>query len=444
MAKKVLILAKDKTAQDIQEMLLKLPVSLEIAASSKEIKKKAKGASLVILDDDILRSGNSRLRSEICSHLRRVKIDFILISSRRNIPSVLEAKDLGAVDYITKPIHYRDFILRFNAALKKKSRIACIGGGTGLFNVLLSLKMLPGVLLTSIVSMSDDGGSSGRLRASFGILPPGDIRRSLVALSNAPAFMNDLMHYRFSKGWGLKGHNFGNLFLVALSEIRGTMSDAIKGVGDILNIQGIVLPVTTQLTTLCAEFEDGTVVKGESKIDLSEERRPELHIKRIWQEPSVACDADVFAAIINADFIIIGPGDLYTSLITNLLVKNVRKAISLSSAKKIYICNLMTEPGETTNYDATTHVKEIIKYLGRDLLNYVIISNTRVSPEAVRKYAFKNQTPVSVGDMQDLWETTKASIILSDVGDVSELVRHHDAKLRNEIDKIIASSKPVR
>jgi uncharacterized cofD-like protein len=292
--------------------------------------------------------------------------------------------------------------------------------------------------------MSDSGGSSGRLRASFGILPPGDIRRSLVALSNAPSFMSELMQHRFSKGWGLKGHNFGNLFLTALAETIGSMPEAIKGVGDILNIQGIVLPVTTQLTTLCARFEDGTVVKGESKIDLCEERMPELQIKKIWHEPPVTCDADVFTAIINADFLIIGPGDLYTSIITNLLVKNIKKAIALSQAQKIYICNLMTEPGETTNYDAAMHVKEIVKYLGRDPLDYVIISNTHVSVEAVRKYALKHQSPVSLGDMQDLWETTKASIVLADVGDVSELVRHHDAKLRTEIDKIIASTKPIR
>jgi len=436
MQKKVLILTTEKISGEIRELFLKLPVSLGILTKAKEVKSKSKGANLVILDDDILRA-TGRLRAQIYAYLKHSGVTFIILSSRRNIQAVLEARNMGAVDYLSKPFHYRDFILRFNAALYGKKRIVCIGGGTGLFNVLLALKALPDILLTSIVSMSDSGGSSGRLRASFGILPPGDIRRSLVALSNAPSFMSELMQHRFSKGGGLKGHNFGNLFLTALSEFRGSMPEAIKGVGDILNIQGIVLPVTTQLTTLCAEFEDGTVIKGESKIDLCEERRPELLIKKIWHEPPVACDVDVFASLINADFIIIGPGDLYTSVITNLLVKNMRKALSLSRAKAIYICNLMTEPGETTNYNAATHVKEVIKYLGADMLDYVIISNTHLCAKAIRKYASKNQSPVYLGDMQDLWEATKASIILADVGDVSELVRHHESKLRAQIQELI-------
>lgn len=232
MSKNVLVVSKKNFVNQAREILSQLPFSVEIAINRQEINKKAKNV------------GRGRqLRLGVLRAIQQSKKDFIVVSSCKRTNVVLEAKDFDAADYITKPFHYREFIARLNAIINKKTRISCIGGGTGLFNLLLGLKTLPDILLTFIVSMTDDGGSSGRLRASFGVLPPGDVRRSLVALSNAPEFMNQVMQYRFEKGQELSGHSFGNLFLTVLAEIKGTMLEAIKGLGDILNIQGIVFPV---------------------------------------------------------------------------------------------------------------------------------------------------------------------------------------------------------
>ena len=189
----------------------------------------------------------------------------------------------GARDVIATPVHQRELVLRMSALLQRKRRIACIGGGTGLFSVLTGLRSAPGVLLSSIVTMSDDGGSSGRLRTTFGVLPPGDVRRSLVALSNAPEVMNYVMQYRFEGGDGLHGHSLGNLLLTALSELGGGMQGAVKAMGDILNVHGMVMCVTDRSTTLCAEFEDGSVVRGESAIDQCTGRAGTLRIRKVWQ-----------------------------------------------------------------------------------------------------------------------------------------------------------------
>ena len=352
----------------------------------------------------------------------------------------MEAAELGACEFIARPFNVREFTSRFNAVFHKKIRISCIGGGTGLFSLLLALKELPRIQLTSVVSMTDDGGSSGRLRASFGILPPGDIRRSLVALSNAPELMNEVMQYRFEKGDGISGHSFGNLFLTALSEIKGSMVQAVKGLGDILNIQGIVIPVTSTRSTLCALLKDGSVVRGESKIDLAEGRNPSLAIEHIWHEPKAEANPDALGAILFSDFVMMGPGDLYTSIITNFLVKDLVQAIARTRAKKIYICNLMTEPGETDGFDALDHVQEIVKYLNGDSLDHILISNTRISQESEDHYKKKLQSSVGIKRVHELKKITRAQVLLTDVGDEQELIRHDPAKLRTAIEQIIRLS----
>jgi len=288
------------------------------------------------------------------------------------------------------------------------------------------------------VSTTDDGGSSGRLRDSFGVLPPGDIRRSLVALSNAPDIMNKFIQYRFKKGGSFKGHSFGNLFLTVLNEIEGTMSDAVKGAGDILNINGIVYPVSSTDSTLCALFEGGKTIKGESKIDLCLGRSPGLRLKKCWHEPEPKCDVNAYASIINSDIVTIGPGDLYTSVITNLLISDIRKAIVQTSAKKVYICNLMTKPGETSGYDAFDHIKEIIRYLKTDCLDYCLLADTtRFSRTALHTYAKKGQYPVEAGSLQRLKKITKAKIVIADLAHEKELIRHDSDKLKYQIGKII-------
>jgi uncharacterized cofD-like protein len=439
MDKEVLVIGDKKFTNDISGILSQFITGVQCACSPKEIAKagRRKNVKIILFDCDSCDCHKTHFKA--LKALRATKKDFILFTSQRKIENVLKAKKAGASDLIVKPYNDRELIARFNAVAHKKTKIACIGGGTGLLNLLMGLKTIPGVHLTSIVSISDDGGSSGRLRASFGILPPGDIRRSLVALSNAPGLMNQVMQYRFEKGSELIGHNFGNLFLAALAEIKGSIIEAVKELADILYIQGIVLPIAKSQTTLCAEFEDGTVVKGESKIDLCEDRKPELAIKKLWHEPKLECDVDAYSCILNSDIVTIGPGDLFTSVATNFVIKNVAEAIKRTKARKVYICNLMTKPGETSGFDAVRHVKEIVRYMGGDHLDYVIVSNTRLSENAIKEYAKKDQAPVCLGGLERMKKVTKARIIIADVSHETELVRHDEVKMRSVIMNLMGS-----
>ena len=366
---------------------------------------------------------------------------FLVFSSQKNSSGLAsKARRDGASDYLVKPYNERELILRLNAAWLKKSRITCIGGGTGLFSLLLGLKTLPNTLVTSIVSMSDDGGSSGKLSQAFGILPPGDVRRSLVALSNAPEVMNQIMQHRFDKG-DVRGHSFGNLFLTVLAEVKGSMAEAVRTLSDILNIQGIVLPASHAATKLVARFSDQTVIRGESRIDLGEGRDPELKPIKLWHEPSAVCAPEAFSAILNSDVVTIGPGDLFTSVIANLAIEDLRKAVVETQAKKIYVCNLMTKPGETAHFGPEEHVREVIKYLKKDCLDAVLISNTQLSCESIEEYARKHQRPVGTGNLARLRKITKAEIVVCDIGHETELVRHDSVKLKNEIQKLLTKWK---
>lgn len=433
----VLVAGDDELKKTIVEIVARLKV--RIAAEADPLRffaaLKSGKADLVIADRDAFEDAAKWRRFLAALHKTRVR--FIVLSSKKDRADVLEARRFGSTDYITKPYNHREFIMRFNAIWHRKTRIACIGGGTGLFTLLLGLKSLQNSLLTSIVNMSDDGGSSGKLSQAFGILPPGDIRRSLVALSNAPDLMNQIIQHRFEKRGELHGHSFGNIFLTVLAEVKGSMSEAVRALSDILNIQGIVLPATRTLTTLVAKFRDGTVVRGESRIDLCEGRDPDTRVAKIWHDPVPECDIDAFASIVNADIVTIGPGDLFTSIITTLTVPGIRQAVLASSARKIYVCNLMTKPGETAGYDAPAHVAEVRKALGRDCLDAVIISNTRLSEESIFEYAKKHQSPVAPGTSARLRRATKARAVLADVGHETELVRHDSAKLKEEIRRFI-------
>jgi uncharacterized cofD-like protein len=433
----VLVAGNAELKKTVSEILARLNV--HIFAEEDPVRffavLKSKKADLVIVDHDAF--AETVKWRHFLKVLQETGARFIVLSSKKDRAAVLEARRFGSADYITKPYNHREFIMRFNAIGQKKTRIACIGGGTGLFTLLLGLKTLQDSLLTSIVNMSDDGGSSGKLSQTFGILPPGDIRRSLVALSNAPEVMNQIIQHRFEKRGELHGHSFGNIFLTVLAEVKGTMSEAVRALSDILNIQGIVLPATRTLTTLVAKFKDGTVVRGESRIDLCEGRKPETRIAKIWHDPVPECDIDAFASIVNADIVTIGPGDLFTSVITTLMVPGIREAVLASSAKKIYICNLMTKPGETAGYDAPAHVTEVRKALGRDCLSAVIVSNTHLSEESIFEYAKKHQAPVPPGTLARMRRATKARVVLADVGHETELVRHDSMKLKEEIHRLV-------
>ncbi len=434
---RILVIGEPETGAALAKTLSRLSAEVETESDPARIKKKVleKKFNAIFLDADDAWFENGR-KTSFQNWFRKTGKPLIVLSSQKKTGQVLEAYRLGASDTLTKPLNQRELIMRLNALLLKKTRLTCIGGGTGLFTLLLGLKTLPNFLLTSIVSMSDDGGSSGKLSEAFGILPPGDVRRSLVALSNAPEVMNQIVQHRFDKG-DLRGHSFGNIFLTVLAEVKGSMSEAVRALSDILNIQGIVLPASHSATRLVARFSDHTVIKGESRIDLGEGRDPNLSVKKIWHEPAAECASDAFSSILNSDVVTIGPGDLFTSVIANLVIDDLRKAVLKTRAKKLYICNLMTKPGETAHFNAEDHVRQVLKYLGEDCLDAVLISNTRVSEESVSEYAKKHQKPVEIGDLSRLKKMTKAEILIRDIGHETELVRHDSLKLKNEIEHLV-------
>lgn len=283
--------------------------------------------------------------------------------------------------------------------LNKGAKIVAIGGGTGLSMLLKGIKKYTNNI-TAVVTVGDDGGSSGRLREELGILPPGDIRNCIAALADDENLITELFQYRFKNGEGLEGHSFGNLFLTALCAITGNMVKAVKESSNVLNIRGVVLPATLDDMKLAAEFTDGTIVNGESNI-------PEVHkkIKRLFTEPAV-CRAlpEVIAAIQNADLIILGPGSLYTSVIPNLLVSGVVDAITESTAKKIYVCNIMTQPGETDDYTVASHVNALISHAkGRRIVDAVLVNDSL--PENISEgYAKSGSIPVKL-DIENLIPT---------------------------------------
>ncbi len=341
--------------------------------------------------------------------------------------AIVDAYAAGVAYYVVEPHHPRELLAQLNASLRGHRRIVAIGGGAGLYTLLCGLKAQPGTNLTAVVTVSDDGGSSGRIREAYGILPPGDIRRSLVALSTAPALMNQLFQYRFAHGDGLRDHNLGNLLLTAVAELVGSSGEAVRAVGDILNVQGTVLPVSDDAGTLCAEFIDGSIVRGEHRIDVPVERDPRLRVVRVWLEPPSPVTRTVVSALLAADTITVGPGDLYTSVIAALSTIGMRAAVAAARARTIYICNLMTKPGETHGYTVSDHLAAVLECLGPGSIDDVVVSNTRWSPEALGEYARLGQEPV----VFDVAATTALGVRAHAVGVGSEreLVRHDSTRL---------------
>lgn len=405
--------------------------ALSEAASTlgAEIVRAAAGAlACVLVDLDAV--GRAAGEAAVAEHAAR-GVPVFVAGSHLRPRDVHVLFGLGARDVAEAPLHKRDLILRLSAVLSGKRRIACVGGGTGLFNVLSGLRDAPRTLLTSVVTMSDDGGSSGKLRSSFGVLPPGDVRRSLVALANAPEVMSFVMQYRFGRGEDLRGHSLGNLLLTALSELTGSMQGAVKALGDVLNVQGLVMGVTEGSTTLCAALADGTVVRGESNIDRGDARTAETRIRRVFHEPPAETTPDVTAALLAADLVVLGPGDLYTSILPCLAIEGVADAIARGPSRRVYVCNLMTKPSETEGYDALDHVRAVVEALGEDALDEVIVSDTVLDLAAVEAYAREGQRRVIAPAPEAFAAVTRARVLARDVGDRSELVRHDGARLRD-------------
>jgi uncharacterized cofD-like protein len=305
--------------------------------------------------------------------------------------------------------------------LKRGYKIVTIGGGTGLATLLRGLKKHTSNL-TAIVTVSDDGGSSGRLQKELGVLPPGDIRNCLVALADDEALVTDLFRYRFTEGDGLTGHSFGNLFLAALTGITGNFDDAIKVSSRVLNIKGRVLPATLAVAQLCARLKNGTLVEGESNISKSSSP-----IDHVFLDPPQAEPLDeVIAAIRDADAIVLGPGSLYTSILPNLLVQGIAHEIEAANAVKIYVCNVMTQPGETVDYTASKHVEALIANAKARVCDIVIV-NDELPRKLLDLYAEERQLPVVIDkvrlDRQRV-RTVRAAVISE-----TETVRHDPEKL---------------
>lgn len=282
--------------------------------------------------------------------------------------------------------------------------IVVIGGGTGTFVVLKGLKHTPHHL-SAIVSMADSGGSNKRIRDEFGLLPTSDIRQCLVALSNEngeAGLLRKLFMYRFEKGEGISGMTFGNLFMAALSDILGSQAEAIRQTGNVLRISGQVIPVSFTDTNLVAEYENGEILTEEHLID-EPEHDGTLKIMKVYLKPKAKANPEAIDAIKNADLIVLGPGDLYTSVLPNLLVEDITGAIRKSAAKKVYVMNLMTKFGQTYNYTAADHLRIMKSYLNGDI-HTVIINNGVLSPQALGVYAKYHEYPVidnlAHGDMQ--------------------------------------------
>ena len=330
--------------------------------------------------------------------------------------------------------------------MSKLPNIVCIGGGTGTFVALKGLKYYPSNL-SAIVTMSDSGGSNKRLRDEFGLLPTSDIRQCLVALSDengGVGLLRKLFMYRFEKGQGISGMTFGNLFMAALSDILGSQEEAIHQTGKVLRIHGQVIPVSFTDTNLYATYEDGSTVSEEHLID-EPEHDGTLKIADVYLRPKAKANKEALEAIRQADLIVLGPGDLYTSLLPNLLVDGISRAIAGSKAKKAYVVNLMTKYGQTYNFSASDHVRVVEKYIGCPL-DFALINKGSIPARAISIYAGEHEQPV----VDDLSTSSSYKVVREDLVSgrftmkaksdtlVRSLIRHDSTKLAGVLNSLIS------
>jgi uncharacterized cofD-like protein len=305
-------------------------------------------------------------------------------------------------------------------------RIVVIGGGTGLSVMLRGLKMKP-LDITAIVTVADDGGSSGILREELHMPPPGDIRNVLTALADAEPLLHKMLQYRFQNGAGLAGHSLGNLILAAMTDITGDFVTGITELSRVLAVRGRVFPAANQAIVLKAEMSDGSIVVGESAIP-----KAGLAIRRVFIEPAnVEPLPQAVEAIREADAILIGPGSLYTSIIPNLIVPKLAEAIVASDALKLFVCNVMTQPGETDGYSVSDHLKAVHAHVGHHLFDYVIVNNGEIPPQVQQRYAEKGASAVQL----DLEEVTRSGykVIADQLVMFRTYLRHDAAKLSEHI-----------
>ena len=321
------------------------------------------------------------------------------------------------------------------ASFQAGPKVVVIGGGTGLSVLLKGLKQYTSQL-TAVVTVTDDGGSSGRLRAEMGVLPPGDIRNCLVALAETETLMDKIFQHRFSQGDGLQGHNLGNLLLVAMSEITGDFESAIKEVSKVLKVRGNVIPSTLEHVALGAVMRDGANILGETAI-----REYGESIDRLYLVPeSCAPVPATLEALMEADAIVVGPGSLFSSVIPNLLVDRVVQTISQSPALTFYVCNIMTENGETDNYSAADHIEVIMKHIGEQIFDYVVVNNGFIDEERLSRYLEEKAAPVEakVSELQELG----IEVIKADLVSDTEVAWHDSDKLARVIFDTLYGGRP--
>lgn len=316
--------------------------------------------------------------------------------------------------------------------LQQGSSIVVIGGGTGLSTMLRGLKEYTSNI-TAVVTVSDDGGSSGRLQKELGVLPPGDIRNCLVALADAEPLMREVFQHRFNgEVSGLSGHSLGNLFLAAMTQLReGDFERAVRDAAKVLAIRGNVLPSTTQPVVLHAEMADGTRITGESSI-----ARSHGPVARVALSPEDPCPvADALEAIRHADLIVLGPGSVFTSVIPNLLIPGMSEAIARSRALRVYICNVMTQPGETDGFKASDHVEAIIRHAGKRVFDYVLVNGRVPRRDLMAKYEVHGQMRVEP-DVESIRQQGFECIV-GDFISETDLVRHDPVKLARAIARLV-------
>jgi len=322
--------------------------------------------------------------------------------------------------------------------MAKRPRIVVVGGGTGTYQTLLGLRSYP-VDLVAVVTMSDSGGSSGRLRQELGVLPPGDARRALLALSGLhikKKTLNTLFDFRFNNG-ELAGHSLGNLLLAALTQITGRTDVAISEAARILEVSGQVLPVTLDKTELVARLADGTIIRGETNIDVRE-IKPKIPIGEVYLSPQGKIFPGTKKAILAADLILLGPGDLYTSIIPNLLIKGVDRALDKSKAKLVLVTNLMTKHGETDGFKTSDFVREVKKYLVRasnKLSDVLVNKKIKATPKIINWYQKYQAVPVE-NDL-DSKNEFQVKVVVRDFSQKGNLLRHDSKKLARAIMKLV-------
>jgi uncharacterized cofD-like protein len=337
------------------------------------------------------------------------------------------SRSLGEISKVLRPDSGETLLdmLWHNRRLNRGPKIVAIGGGTGLSTLLRGLKLYS-ANLTAIVTVADDGGSSGRLRRDFGVLPPGDIRNCIAALADEEKLLTELFQYRFEAGDGLMGHSFGNLFLTAMSEITGDLERAVVASSKVLAIRGRVLPATLTDVALWARLADGRIIEGESSIGEADGQVVEIGCSPA-NPPALPA---AIAAIQEADYIIMGPGSLYTSVISNLLVPEITAAIAARQVPRIYVCNIMTQPGETTGYTVADHIESIDRACGQQLFDAVLVQKNPPSAGCLQYYAEENSYPVLL-DREDVKQLGRSifSVNVMEEDPTTRYLRHNSRRL---------------